>query len=30
MTTVNTFDSTRQPYTLEIGERFNSPYDFYA
>ena len=30
MTTVNTFDSTRQPYTLELGERFNSPYDFYA
>ena len=30
MTTVNAFDSARQPYTLELGERFNSPYDFYA
>jgi hypothetical protein len=30
MTTVNAFDSTRQPSTLELGERFNSPYDFYA
>ena len=30
MTTVNAFDSARQPYTLEVGERFNSPYDFYA
>ena len=29
-TTVNAFDSARQPYTLEVGERFNSPYDFYA
>ena len=30
MTTANAFDSARQPYTLELGERFNSPYDFYA
>ena len=30
MTTVNAFDSARQPYILEVGERFNSPYDIYA
>ena len=30
MTTVHAYDSARQPYTLELGERFNSPYDFHA
>jgi hypothetical protein len=30
MTTVHALDSARQPYTLELAARFDSPYDFYA
>ena len=30
MTTVSAFDNARQPYTLELAARFDSPYDFYA
>ena len=30
MTTLSAFDSARQPYTLELAARFDSPNDFYA